>query len=130
MARIVIVALAVYAIYRRLDVRLVPTVRQPDLVVVDSRLQLPLDAALFAPGGRRLLVALVGWCAVRAVVSVTWRDPAVIGSIPAGGLIAIVVGITAAAGAVALSVWWPRREQARAAAARPHWPDPETRPPF
>jgi diaminohydroxyphosphoribosylaminopyrimidine deaminase/5-amino-6-(5-phosphoribosylamino)uracil reductase len=34
----------------RLDVRLVPTPRQPALVVVDSRLQTPLDAALFQPG--------------------------------------------------------------------------------
>jgi diaminohydroxyphosphoribosylaminopyrimidine deaminase/5-amino-6-(5-phosphoribosylamino)uracil reductase len=32
----------------RLDVRLVPTPRQPPLVVVDSRLQTPPDAALFA----------------------------------------------------------------------------------
>ncbi len=41
----------------RLDVRLVPSHRQPDLVVVDSRLELPLDAALFTPPGRRVLVA-------------------------------------------------------------------------
>jgi phosphatidylglycerol---prolipoprotein diacylglyceryl transferase len=95
------------------------------LVLVASSLGLFRSA-----DGRRLLVALTGWCAVRAVVSVTWRDPAVIGSLPTGGLIAIVVGVAAAAGAVALSVWWPRREQARAAAARPNWPDPETRPPF
>lgn len=40
----------------RLDVRLVPTPRQPDVVLVDSRLQLPLGAALFAPAGRRLTV--------------------------------------------------------------------------
>jgi diaminohydroxyphosphoribosylaminopyrimidine deaminase/5-amino-6-(5-phosphoribosylamino)uracil reductase len=39
----------------RLDVRLVPAPRQPDLVVVDSRLQTPLDAALFQPG-RRIVV--------------------------------------------------------------------------
>lgn len=95
------------------------------LVLVASSLGLFRSA-----DGRRLLVALVGWGAVRAAVSVTWRDPAVIGSLPAGGVIAIVVAIAAAAGAVALSVWWPRREQARAAAARPNWPDPETRPPF
>ena len=31
----------------RLDVRLVPTPRQPDLVIVDSRLETPLDAALW-----------------------------------------------------------------------------------
>ena len=39
----------------RLDVRLVPTPRQPALVVVDSRLQTPIDAALFQPG-RQVLI--------------------------------------------------------------------------
>ncbi|WP_194792886.1 bifunctional diaminohydroxyphosphoribosylaminopyrimidine deaminase/5-amino-6-(5-phosphoribosylamino)uracil reductase RibD [Caenimonas koreensis] len=39
----------------RLDVRLAETKRQPTLVVVDSRLQLPPDAKLFMPG-RALLV--------------------------------------------------------------------------
>ena len=34
----------------RLDVRLVDTPRQPHLVVVDSRLETPLDAKLFIPG--------------------------------------------------------------------------------
>ncbi len=34
----------------RLDVRLVETPRQPQLVVVDSRLDTPLDAKLFIPG--------------------------------------------------------------------------------
>ena len=34
----------------KLDVRLVPTQRQPGLVVVDSHLQTPLDAALFIAG--------------------------------------------------------------------------------
>jgi diaminohydroxyphosphoribosylaminopyrimidine deaminase/5-amino-6-(5-phosphoribosylamino)uracil reductase len=41
----------------RLDVRLVPTPRQPGLVVVDSRLQTPLDAALFQPGRPVLIYA-------------------------------------------------------------------------
>ncbi|MBC5785002.1 bifunctional diaminohydroxyphosphoribosylaminopyrimidine deaminase/5-amino-6-(5-phosphoribosylamino)uracil reductase RibD [Ramlibacter sp. USB13] len=36
----------------RLDVRLAPVGRQPPLVVVDSRLQTPADAALFAVPGR------------------------------------------------------------------------------
>lgn len=40
----------------RLDVRLPGVARQPALVVVDSRLQLPLDAALFGPAGRQVLV--------------------------------------------------------------------------
>jgi diaminohydroxyphosphoribosylaminopyrimidine deaminase / 5-amino-6-(5-phosphoribosylamino)uracil reductase len=42
-----------------LDVRLVETPRQPHLVVVDSRLQTPLDAKLFSPT-RRVLI----YCAV------------------------------------------------------------------
>lgn len=43
----------------RLDVRLVPTPRQPHLVVVDSQLETPLDAPLFIEG-RKLLI----YCAV------------------------------------------------------------------
>ena len=43
----------------RLDARLVETPRQPHLVVVDSRLETPLDAALFIPG-RMLYI----YCAV------------------------------------------------------------------
>lgn len=39
----------------RLDVRLVDAVRQPDLIVVDSRLETPLGARLFGPA-RRLFI--------------------------------------------------------------------------
>jgi diaminohydroxyphosphoribosylaminopyrimidine deaminase/5-amino-6-(5-phosphoribosylamino)uracil reductase len=39
----------------RLDVRLVDTPRQPDLVVVDSQLETPLDSPIFI-GGRKLLI--------------------------------------------------------------------------
>ncbi|HEY0884351.1 MAG TPA: bifunctional diaminohydroxyphosphoribosylaminopyrimidine deaminase/5-amino-6-(5-phosphoribosylamino)uracil reductase RibD [Ramlibacter sp.] len=39
----------------RLDVRAVATPRQPDVVVVDSRLETPLDANVFQPG-RRLFI--------------------------------------------------------------------------
>jgi len=41
----------------RLDVRLVPTARQPLRVVVDSRLDLPLDARLLDPPGEVLVYA-------------------------------------------------------------------------
>jgi diaminohydroxyphosphoribosylaminopyrimidine deaminase/5-amino-6-(5-phosphoribosylamino)uracil reductase len=41
----------------RLDVRQVPVATQPLLVVVDSRLQTPLAAALFQPGRRVLIYA-------------------------------------------------------------------------
>jgi diaminohydroxyphosphoribosylaminopyrimidine deaminase/5-amino-6-(5-phosphoribosylamino)uracil reductase len=43
----------------RLDVRDAPTSRQPDLVVVDSRLETPLDARLFIAGRRLLIYAAV-----------------------------------------------------------------------
>jgi diaminohydroxyphosphoribosylaminopyrimidine deaminase / 5-amino-6-(5-phosphoribosylamino)uracil reductase len=41
----------------RLDVRAVPTTRQPDVVVVDSRLETPLDASVFLPGRRLFIYA-------------------------------------------------------------------------
>ena len=43
----------------RLDVRLVETPRQPHLVVVDSRLETPLDAKLFLPGRQLYIYAAV-----------------------------------------------------------------------
>jgi prolipoprotein diacylglyceryltransferase len=80
--------------------------------------------------GSRLLIGIAGWAVVRALVSTTWRDPMVAGSLPAGGLIAVGIAIGCIGGAVAVSVWWPRRARAREAAAQPVWPDPEARPPF
>lgn len=43
----------------KLDVRLVDTPRQPALVVIDSRLETPLDAALFLPGRTLIIYAAV-----------------------------------------------------------------------
>ncbi len=43
----------------RLDVRLAPVVRQPDAVVVDSRLDTPIDAQIFQPGRRVFIYAAV-----------------------------------------------------------------------
>ncbi|MES2999602.1 MAG: bifunctional diaminohydroxyphosphoribosylaminopyrimidine deaminase/5-amino-6-(5-phosphoribosylamino)uracil reductase RibD [Pseudomonadota bacterium] len=43
----------------RLDVRLVPASRQPDAVVVDSRLETPPDAAIFQPTRRTLVYGAV-----------------------------------------------------------------------
>jgi hypothetical protein len=86
--------------------------------------------ALRAMTGARLLVGLAGWAIVRTIVSTTWRDPLVVGPLPMGGLVAAVIAVSALAGTVAVSAWLPRRARARAEAARPVWPDPETRPPF
>ena len=80
--------------------------------------------------GSRLLVAVAGWGVARVAASLTWRDPAVMGELPAGGLIAVVISVASLIGVVAVSAWWPRRQQARAAAAEPRWPEPEMRPPF
>lgn len=43
----------------RLDVRHAATARQPDAVVVDSRMETPLDANIFVPGRRLLVYAAV-----------------------------------------------------------------------
>jgi diaminohydroxyphosphoribosylaminopyrimidine deaminase/5-amino-6-(5-phosphoribosylamino)uracil reductase len=43
----------------RLDVRHVPASRQPDAVVVDSRMETPLDADIFLPGRRLFIYAAV-----------------------------------------------------------------------
>lgn len=80
--------------------------------------------------GSRLLVGLAGWAIVRAIVSTTWRDPAVAGSLPAGGVVALAIAVACIVGALVVSVWWPRRARQREAASQPAWPDPETRPPF
>jgi phosphatidylglycerol:prolipoprotein diacylglycerol transferase len=86
--------------------------------------------AFRAVSGARLLVGLAGWAIVRGIVSTTWRDPVVAGPLPLGGIVAAAIAVGAVAGAVAVSAWLPRRARAREQAARPIWPDPETRPPF
>lgn len=80
--------------------------------------------------GRRLLIALAGWAVVRTVVSTTWRDSAVVGPLPAAGLIALAIAAGMLAGLVAVTVVVPRRQLRRAAAATPAWPDPESGPRF
>jgi len=52
----------------KLDVRLVETLRQPALVLVDSRLETPLDAALFMPGRALLIYAAVPSAAKQAAL--------------------------------------------------------------
>ena len=82
--------------------------------------------------GRLLLIVVGAWAAIRAVVSVTWRDPAMLGPLPVGGGLSAAIATVAGLGLVAAPVW-SRRWRARRVAAdgdEPSWPDPETRPQF
>ena len=80
--------------------------------------------------GSRLLLGIAAWAIIRAVISTTWRDPALIGLVPAGGVLAVGLAIGAIVGAIVVSIWWPRRSRQQATARAPIWPDPETRPRF
>ena len=53
----------------RLDVRLVETPRQPHLVVVDSRLQTPLNSPIFMAGRKLFIYAAVEDCAKAAALA-------------------------------------------------------------
>jgi prolipoprotein diacylglyceryltransferase len=86
-----------------------------------------------ATTGRLLLVVIGAWAAIRAGVSITWRDPAVLGSLPAGGVLAAGIVVGAAVLLVIATLWSWRRARAGAGADgadEPSWPDPETRPQF
>ncbi len=86
-----------------------------------------------ANDGRRLLIVVGAWAAVRAVVSITWRDPAVLGPLPMGGVLAAGILAGAAALLVTATRWSQRSRHAGAgpgAEDEPSWPDPETRPQF
>jgi prolipoprotein diacylglyceryltransferase len=83
-----------------------------------------------ARDGRLLLIVVGAWAAVRAVVSVTWRDPAMLGPLPVGGALSAAIAIVAGLGLVAAPAWSRRRQRAAAARDEPSWPDPETRPQF
>jgi phosphatidylglycerol:prolipoprotein diacylglycerol transferase len=84
--------------------------------------------------GRAFFVAIGAWAVVRAAVSVTWRDPVVVGWFGVGGLIAVTV----AAGSLVAYLWVATRAQrsseshgSREADARDvNWADPGARPRF
>lgn len=80
--------------------------------------------------GRLLLLAVAGWAAARTAVSGTWRDPGVLGALPAAGVLALAISAGASVALLGASIWIPRRRAAARAAteaAEPAWPDPETR---
>lgn len=84
--------------------------------------------------GRLLLVAIGGWAIVRAVVSLTWRDPVVVEPFNAGGLMAIAVAGGCLALLVATTILGDGTVRDATVAdgpvQDPAWPDPATRPPF
>ncbi len=49
-------------------------------------------AIIGRPDGRLLLIAIAGWTFLRATVSLTWRDPAVIGQLGAAGVLSCLCG--------------------------------------
>ncbi len=87
-----------------------------------------------ARDGRALLIVLGAWAAIRAIVSVTWRDPVVLGPLPVGGVLAVGIVVGSAVAIVGLRLWSGRRVRVRAAGMEgedePSWPDPETRAQF
>lgn len=94
-------------------------------------LTLALAADAFqARDSRLFFVALGVWAVGRAAVSLTWRDPVVVGGLNAGGLIVIA---SALASVVALVAVVRRRPLSRLQDHAPRevkWADPETRPRF
>lgn len=82
------------------------------------------------PDGRMLLLGVGAWTAIRALVSITWRDPVVVGPLGADGSLAVAVALASVAAAAAIVVVG-RRPRARAAAGDDlRWPDPASRPRF
>ncbi len=83
------------------------------------------------PDGRLLLIAIAGWAFLRAAISTTWRDPAVIGALGMAGVLSVVVGVGALIVLVVVVVRARGAPPARdAVAATPAWPDPNERPGF
>ncbi len=81
--------------------------------------------------GRMLLLAVAGWAIVRAVVSLTWRDPVVAGPLGVTGWLAVAVALASVAVALALAAVGRRRRRGRDRSGDDlRWPDPEQRPPF
>jgi prolipoprotein diacylglyceryltransferase len=84
--------------------------------------------------GRLLLTAIGGWALLRAAVSVTWRDPAVLGPFGAAGVLTLVVAVACGLSLIALTVAGRRQAGQAERAQRERdaltWPDAESRPRF
>ena len=90
-----------------------------------------------ARDGRLFLVAVAGWAAIRALVSLVWRDPVAIGPFGVAGAMAVVIAVAALVGVIVLTARARRRPSSESGAStggpgtgEPSWPDPEARPRF
>jgi len=59
--------------------------------------------------GRSFFIGLGAWALLRAVISLTWRDPTVVLGLNAGGFIAVGVVVTATVAFVWIDWLGPRR---------------------
>jgi prolipoprotein diacylglyceryltransferase len=90
-----------------------------------------LLGAFRSQDGSAFFVGLLVWALGRAVVATTWRDDPVLGPLPAGGILALVVAAAAVGGLGLVRLAAIReRNQAHAPTPGPRWPDPATRPRF
>ena len=83
--------------------------------------------------GRALLAGLAAWAVGRAIVATTWRDPAVIGPLPMGSVIAIGIAAGCIVGVLAMTIRPSRTGDPRPVSVEGvpmnelHWPDPADR---
>jgi prolipoprotein diacylglyceryltransferase len=80
--------------------------------------------------GRSFFIGLGAWALLRAVISVTWRDPTVALGLNAGGFIAVGVVVASTVAFIWLDWLGPRMRDRSRRAAEVRWPDPEVSPPF
>jgi prolipoprotein diacylglyceryltransferase len=65
------------------------------------------------PDGRLLLLAIGTWAVVRAAAALTWRDPAVLGPLNAGSVIALVLAAVSLVGVGAIALRGSRAPKER-----------------
>ena len=77
--------------------------------------------------GRVFFAGLAAWALARVIVSLTWRDPIVIGGLNAGGLIALGISVACSVIVVAQTVGPMRARRPPPPQVDVSWPDPGTR---
>ncbi len=86
--------------------------------------------AVRARDSRIFFAGLGAWAVARAALATTWRDPAVVGGLNAGSLVAIAVALGCGLAWVVVARRRPRSRAVAEDAREVQWADPETRPRF